>query len=134
MSGRALIIVVTGIIMITSVILYNIGASSTKITANFNNYFLRQTAQNTAETGANLALRQLGNSPAWRTGFPLLSIFGGKVSVRVYDTTFASITNAIAIRSIGIAEYNSTLERRDTATVYCYFPPPISPSSKLELT
>ena len=88
MSGRALIIVVTGIIITTSVILHNISASSTKISANFNNYYLRQTCQNIAQTGVNLSLRQLTADRTWRTGYSDLTLLGGNASVNVADATF----------------------------------------------
>src|SRR5690348_16741030 len=88
MSGRTLIIAVMGIILATSVILYNIGASSTKITQNFDNYFLRQNGQNAAQSGVNVAITQLGIDPTWRTGFTNLSMLGSTVTISLRDTTF----------------------------------------------
>ncbi|HJW28340.1 MAG TPA: hypothetical protein VJ508_03720 [Saprospiraceae bacterium] len=127
MSGRALIIVVTGIIITTSVILYNISASSTKIVDNLNNYYLRQSAQDIAQSGVNLVLRQLNNDRTWRAGYSLKGMLGGKVSVSVVDTTFAGINTAICIRSTGIEEYGTSLEKRAISTAYVYFPPVIVP-------
>jgi hypothetical protein len=122
MSGRAIIVVVTGIIIISSVIFYNIEAASTRITANFNEYYLRQSAQNIAQSGANLALRQLGNDRTWRTGFSNLSISSGKADVVLFDTVFLGISS-VAIRSTGTAEYGT----QAISTVYAYFPPGTMP-------
>ncbi len=127
MSGRALIIVVTGIIIITSVILYNISAASTKITANFNNYFLRQSAQNIAHSGANLCLRQVGNTRTYRTNGWAVDMLGGRAFMTIQDTNYGGYINAIVIRSVGTMQRNTTLERRDTTVAYCYFPPPAMP-------
>lgn len=128
MSGRALIIVVTGIIITTSILLYNISASSNNIVANFNSYFLRQSAQNMAQSGVNMALRKLTVDRTYRAGFPLTSLFGGKVRVDMWNTKFNGIDSAIAIRSIGYAEYNTTLQRVDTTIAYAFYPPIIVPT------
>ena len=106
MSGRAIIIVVIGIIVVSSIIFYNIEAASTRITANFQNYYLRQTAQNIAQSGVNLGLRQLANDNTWRTGFSSLSIFGGNVKVRAFDTTFTG-KSVVAISATGTIEGGS---------------------------
>jgi hypothetical protein len=127
-SGRALIIVVTGIIVITSVILYNIGASSTRITANFNDYFLRQTTQNIAQSGVNLCLRKLSNDPLWRTNSWTVDLFGGKAYMRVRDTSYGGITNAIAVRSIGVTQRSLSAQRMDTSIAYIFFPPSSFPT------
>ncbi len=127
MSGRAIIVVVTGIIIISSVIFYNIEAASTRITANFNDYYLRQSAQNIAQSGINLSLRQLANNRTWRTGFSNLNSLGGKVTVKLVDTVFAGVTNAISIQSVGFSEYGSKLETQAVSTVYAYFPPGLQP-------
>ena len=131
MSGRALIIVVTGIIITTSVILLNIGASSTRIVQNVNNYFLRQSAQNIAQSGVNVAMRQLGNNYAWRASSSpwVVKMLGGRASVRVFDTSYTGISSAICIRSTGIEEYNTSLEKRAVSTAYVYFPAPLVPST-----
>src|SRR5262245_53383964 len=109
MSGRALIIVVTGIIITSSIILYNIGASSNKIVQNLTNYYLRQSAQDVAQSAANLAIRRLGNDYAWRANPTpwTLNLLGGRASVLVFDTTYKGGT-ATCIRSTGIEEYNTS--------------------------
>ncbi|MDI6765583.1 MAG: hypothetical protein QME52_01975 [Bacteroidota bacterium] len=121
MPGRAIILVVAGVVIITGIILHRIEAASTNIAANFNNYFLQQTARNIAQSGVNLALRQLGYNRTWRAGFPQMSMLGGKVYVDVYDTMFAGIP-AIGIRSTGIVEHRSSIEKQATSTAFAYFP------------
>src|SRR5882762_8205668 len=104
MSGRALIIVVTGIIITTSIILYTIGASSTRIVRNVNQYYSRQSAQNIAQSGVNLAIRRLVNDYTWRAnGTPwTLNMMGGKASIRAFDGSYGVITNVVCIQSVGI--------------------------------
>ena len=74
MSGRAIILIVVGILITSAVILYNIEAASTSIVANFNNEYLSQTAQNIAQTGVNMGLRQLANDGSWRISMMRISI------------------------------------------------------------
>ncbi|MBI3765273.1 MAG: hypothetical protein HY277_02065, partial [Ignavibacteriales bacterium] len=122
MTGRAIILIVAGIIIISGVILYRIEASSTSIVANASGYFKMQSARNIAQSGVNLSLRQLGYNHAWRTGFSSLTMLGGTVSVRLFDTTFAGISTAIGVRSTGTVQDSSA-----TSTAFCYFPPGLLP-------
>ena len=110
MSGRALLIVVTGVIIISSVILHNVSASSTKITANFNDYFLRQSAQNIAQSGVNLGLRRLVNDSTWRNSTWPVNMLAGKVLIRAFDTTFAgkAVTGVSATGTIESRNASST--------------------------
>ena len=117
MSGRAIIIFIAGLIVISGVVFHNIEASSTLITQNFNKYYLRQTAQDIAQTGAAMALRQIGNDITWRTGFPLMNLASGKVQVTASDSTFFG-RKVIKIVSIGYSQYGTSLERRDTCITY----------------
>src|SRR5262245_4792630 len=119
MSGRTLIIAVMGIILATSVILYNIGASSTKITQNFDNYYLRQTGQNAAQSGVNVAITQLGIDPTWRAGFTNLSVMGSTVNITVKDANFTSGTPPVSspvvqITSIATTKVGTLSTRIDT--------------------
>jgi hypothetical protein len=126
MSGRAIIIVVTGIIIISSVIFYNIEAASTRITANFNDYFLRQSAQNVAQSGVNLALRQLGNDRTWRAGFTDLTMLNGVATVTAKDTMYHGVSSVV-ITSTGTVEAGTTNETQATTVAYTYFPPATKP-------
>lgn len=126
MTGRAIIFVVAGIVIITGIILHRIEGASTNIAANFNDYFMRQTARNIAQSGVNLALRKLGNDRTWRTGFPIMSMLSGKVYVNVFDTIFAGIPS-IGIRSTGIVEHGSSIEKQEVSTAFGYFPPVFVP-------
>ncbi len=103
MSGRALIIVVGGIIIIASVILYNISASGTRIAENFYTYYSRQSVENIAQSAVNLGLRKLSDSSAWRAGYSNVSALGGKFTVRVFDTTFAGMT-VVGVAGFGYAD------------------------------
>jgi hypothetical protein len=117
MSGRAIIIFIVGLIVISGVVFHNIEASSTLITENYNKYYVRQTSQDIAQTGAGMALREIGNDINWRTGFPLMKLLGGKVQVTVSDSTLFG-RKVIKIVSIGYQQYGTSLERRDTCITY----------------
>src|ERR1041385_4175624 len=95
MSGRAIILLVVGIIMISGTILYRIVAASSAIVANSAGYAKKQNARNIAQSGVNLALRQLETNSAWRTGFSSLSMLSGTATVTLFDTSFAGIAHAL---------------------------------------
>ena len=122
MSGRAIIIIVVGIIMISGTILYRIEAGSTAIVANSSGYHKNQSSRNIAQSGVNLSLRQLESDRTWRAGFSSLKILSGKVSVKIFDTTFVGISTVIGIRSTGTVQ-----EATATTTAFCYFPQPMIP-------
>src|SRR2546426_11764249 len=117
MSGRAIIIFIAGLIVISGVVFHNIEASSTLITQNYYKYYVRQESQDIAQTGAAMALRQIGSDINWRTGFPLMNLLSGKVQVTVSDSTFFG-RKVIKIVSVGYQQYGTTLERRDTCITY----------------
>src|ERR1041384_878897 len=122
MSGRAIILLVVGIIVVSGTILYRIEAASTAIVSNSVGYQKKQTARNIAQSGVNLALVQLGYDNTWRTGFSGLNTLGGQVSVTVFDTTYAGIKSAIGIRSTATLQESTV-----TSTAFTYFPPPLIP-------
>lgn len=126
MSGKAIIIVVSGVIIISATIMYNIEASSTRIVANYVDYYMRQSAQNVAHAGINLSMQKLRGDRTWRAGFSNLQTMGGSVSVRLSDVTYANF-NCVEVFSVGKMDYNSSQSRRDTAIAYVYFPPRMVP-------
>ncbi len=124
MSGRAIILIVVGIIIISTTILFRIEAASTKIVANSTGYYKRQLARNIAQSGVNLGLRQLGSNRSYRTTGWSVGMFGGTCTITVFDTTFAGIDSIVGIRGTGLAS--------DSTAVSCafgYFPPNIVPST-----
>lgn len=117
MNGKALIIFVAGFVMIGGVTFHRIAATSTDIVANFDQYYFRQTAQNVAQSGVNMGLRQLAVNKLWRTGFPLMNVFGGKVVVTATDFTWSG-RPVVKVMSVGIINYGNSMERRDTSIAY----------------
>jgi|ERR1041384_1779093 hypothetical protein len=117
MTGHAIIYTVIGVIIVSSVVMFNIESNSSRIAANFFAEYLNQGAQNIAQTGVNMGLRQLANNSAWRTGFALMDLLGGKVIVTAADTTYVG-QSAVMITSIGITNYSKSDEHRDTSIAY----------------
>src|ERR1041385_7846147 len=117
MTGHAIIYTVIGVILISSVVLLRIESNSTRIAENFFGEYLNQSAQNIAQSGVNMGLRQLAGNSSWRTGFPLMNLLGGKVIVAAADTTFQG-ASAVMVTSIGITNYGKSDEHRDTSVAY----------------
>ncbi|HYQ86365.1 MAG TPA: hypothetical protein VES59_03875 [Bacteroidota bacterium] len=127
MSGRAIIIIVVGIIVVSGIILYNIEAASVSITQNVNRFYSGREAQNIAQSGVNMALGQLSNDATWRTGFPSVNMLGGKASVSVYDSTWNG-RQVIKILSVGIMNIGTASQEKDTSIAYLpkgFYPPGI---------
>jgi len=120
MSGKAIIVLVTGVIIITATIMFNIEAASTRLVKNFSDYYMRQNTQNIAQSGVNLAMTELGKDRKWRAGYEDLKLADGVVDVKVYDTHFDSVP-VIAIRSIARTDYGNHQYRRDTSIAYLFW-------------
>jgi hypothetical protein len=123
MTGRAIIIVVVGIIIVAGITLFNVEAASTGIVSNVNMHFSKQVALNIAESGVNMAITKLGIDRTWRTGYTGLHLLNGVTTVTLYDTTFQGI-GCVGIRST--ATFN---KQTATANVFGYFPPKWKPIS-----
>jgi len=124
MSGRAIIFIVTGIIIISGVILYRIEAASTNIVTNSVGYYKRQTARDIAQSGVNMAIRQLGSDSSWRTTNWSITMLGGSAKIRVFDTaSFLGVSPAIGIQSIA-----TLIDTVQSSSAFCYFPVAIIPT------
>src|SRR6266850_8345608 len=117
MSGKAIIIIVVGIVVVSGIVLYNIEAGSIAITRNVDRFFSGRAAQNIAQSGVNMALRQLANDKDWRAGFPSIDMLGGKGFVEVSDSTWYG-KKVIKIVSIGILNQGQAFEVRDTSIAF----------------
>jgi hypothetical protein len=117
MGGKALLVMLAGVMMISVRIFLSITGATNDITANAEQAFLRQAAKNISQTGVNLGLRQLANTPSWRTGFPLMNMMLGKVLVTAKDTTYSG-KPVVMIKGVGFMEYGSSLEWRDISIAY----------------
>jgi hypothetical protein len=117
MGGRALIVSLLGLMVLSASIFYSITRSSESLMKNVDKYYLRQEAQNIAQSGANLALRQLSKDGSWRTGFPLMDALDGKLQVQVKDTTYNS-KYVVKITSTGIMYAGKPFEQRATSVAY----------------
>ncbi len=117
MGGRALIVTLLGIMLLSASVFYSITRSSADLMKNVDQYYSRQSAQNIAQSGANLAIQRLSTDQTWRQGYTLMSMFGGNVTVRLVDTTFKS-KQVVKIVSTGFCDYGKSSERRETSTAY----------------
>jgi len=120
MSGKAVILLVTGVIIISSMMMFNVEAASTRIVKNFGDYYMRQNTQNLAQSGVNLAITKLAADRKWRTGFSGLHLLDGVVDVGVTQTTFDGVP-VIAVASVGATDYGNRRLRRDTSVAYLFW-------------
>jgi hypothetical protein len=88
MGGRTLLILLSGVIVGSGMMFYNIAQRSTDTTANADASYSRVMAQNIAQSGANLALRKLADNLQWRDGFPHQDMFGGTLKVTCDETVY----------------------------------------------
>lgn len=117
MTGKGLIIVILGVIFISGNTFRNIFISSNYLTNTIVDSYQRQTVNNIAQGGVNMALRRLKDNPVWRAGFQLMPLMGGKVAVRVVDTTFKG-QNVVGIISVGYTDYGTSQAVSDTSVAY----------------
>ena len=117
MGGRALVVMITGIVVISATIFLNITARSTAISENADKNYYRIEARNIAQTGANLAMRQIEKDPAWTAGFNGVPMMDGVVSVTVANATYKGM-QVIQITSVGTMNPGGSSERNDTSIVY----------------
>jgi hypothetical protein len=108
MPGRAIIVVLLGVIIITGLILSGIFRFNNSMQKNMVTDYQRKAAYNIAQSGANLGLRQLKDNPSYRSsGYPLIDMMDGKVSIRIVDTLVDSLTY-VAVKSTGFINFGTS--------------------------
>jgi len=125
MGGRSILIILGGVILLSTIVFYNISRVSVDMSANADATYLRQTGRNIAQTGVNLAVRQLLLNRTWRGGFSNKTMMGGKVSVSLRDTTFDGIP-AVSVAAVSTVMTGTDYEvsTNSTAFVRKRFQPP----------
>jgi hypothetical protein len=105
MPGKAIIILLLGMIVIMGMVLGGILNTSNNISKNMVSDYQRKEAYNIAQSGANIGLRKLKNNPAYRnTSYSVFDMMYGKVNIRVIDTTMGA-SNVVAVKSTGFINY-----------------------------
>lgn len=100
MSGRALLILIAGIVTISSTIFLQITGASKNMSANTDRAYERHEALNVAQSAVNLAIRRLTDEPWWRSGIASMDLLGGTASIALVETTYGGV-NAIRISASG---------------------------------
>jgi hypothetical protein len=121
MPGKAIIILAIGLIVLIGFILAGIFTSSNSLSKNMVSDYQKKVAYNIAQSGANLGLRKLRDNPNFHDPGTLTDYMGGKVFIRVFDTTINSKTFP-AVSSTGYS-YDGT-----SYTSFA-FPPHLNPAS-----
>lgn len=117
MSGKAILILVLGISAVVSVTFINLTETSSQATNNMIRYYNQQNAHNIAQTGIQMALRELTDSNSWRSGYTNLSLFNGILNTTLVDTTFDSL-NVVMITSTAIVGPGTDQEASNTSIAY----------------
>lgn len=117
MSGKAILIVVLGIMSISYVSYETIMTHSNESSKTIGDYYFEQQAYNISQTGINMTLKKLDGQPDWRRGFYYKDLFKGLVNVQLKDTVFED-KKVVKINSTGIMGYNTRDEYRVTSIAY----------------
>src|SRR5258708_1341587 len=108
MVGRALILTVIGMFIISMMITRTISRSSNAQSDNVFRQYCRVTGRNLAQSGVNLALRTLASNPSIRTPATWV-LSDGKVSVNLLDSHYRGRA-AIQITSTASVPYQSSMD------------------------
>jgi hypothetical protein len=109
MPGKSIIILLIGMVLITGLILSGILRTSNNITKNMVTDYQRKATYNIAQSGANIGLNTLKFNSAYRnTGYSVSDMMGGKVNIRVIDTTMSDGTVVVAVKSTGFTNYGNS--------------------------
>lgn len=114
MSGKGMLILISGFTMLMMVVANNFNTVSGRVTENYVDYFNKTTSHNIAISGANIAANLLFLDSTWNTGITNKIYQGGKLNVTVQ--TIDPYKNIKKIISIGIF-------RLDTSKVEVTFAP-----------
>lgn len=117
MGGRALVVTLLGIMILSASVFYSITRSSEDLMRNVDQYFLRQSAQNIAQSGVNMALRRLSQDRTWRSGWSNVQTLGGMLTVQLKDTSFKS-RMVVKVTAIGVMDYGKSTEKRQSSVAY----------------
>jgi hypothetical protein len=117
MGGRALVIVVVGMMFNASIFMNRMNKATSETTLHTGRQFMLQQAQNLAHGGVNIALRRLMDDATWRSGFTNLNMIGGRVTVAVTDTVFDG-TSVVAVHGFGNAGELDGEEITATSTAF----------------
>lgn len=126
MSGRALIIVIAGFIVISVTTFRNITQSTTESSRYSVAFYNQQMALNISQSGINLCIRKLVKNPGWRTGYNNASLFGG-----IFSSTLDTMTldgNSV-IRVVSSGTYGNDASTSKTVISKAYYKVPVSAAS-----
>jgi hypothetical protein len=127
MPGKSIIILLLGMILITGFILSGMLRSSNNISKNMVADYQKKAAYNIAQSGANVGLRLLKNNSAYRAiSYSVSDMLGGKVNIRVIDSTLSNGTSVVTVKSTGYTNYGTANQISYTSIA---FPPNFIPSS-----
>jgi hypothetical protein len=114
MSGKAMLILISGFTMLFMVVANNFNTVSGRVTDNYVDYFNKTTSHNIAISGANMAANQLFLDSTWNAGYNNVPYQNGKLNVTV--ETIDAYKNIKRITSVGIFQ-------KDTSRVQVTFAP-----------
>jgi hypothetical protein len=107
MPGKSIIILLAGMVLITGFILVGILKTSNNISKNTVTDYQKKTTYNIAQSGANIGLNTLKFNSGYRnTSFTVVDMMGGKVNIRVIDSTLNGSSQAV-VKSTGFTNYGN---------------------------
>lgn len=111
MPGKALILLIVGVISLATVTYLNIFEAGDRLAQSAVTSYNSNQVKNIAEAAVQMAVRRVIVDTAWRTGYSNLNLMGGTVNLRLADTVFEA-QNVIKVEAFAIALPGSLSERR----------------------
>jgi hypothetical protein len=119
MSSRALLILVVGMIALSTGVFLQLTHTSNDLSANVNRAFVREETRNIAESGLGIGIRKLTDDATWRTEIPMMDLFEGKATIRFADTLFQD-GPAVKVECTGIMMDGTDDAHTEVAVAYVY--------------
>lgn len=110
MPGKALILLIVGIISLSTVTFLNIFQAGDRMAQSSVSSYNANQIKNIAEAAVQMAVRKLIVDTTWRAGYSNLKLMGGNVNLRLADTVFEG-KNVVKVEAFAKVFAGSESER-----------------------
>ncbi|GJQ32444.1 MAG: hypothetical protein HBSAPP04_12830 [Ignavibacteriaceae bacterium] len=117
MPGKALILLIVGVISLATVTFLNIFEAGDRLSQSSVESFNASQVKNIAEAAVQMAVRRVILDSTWRTGYTNLNLMGGTVNLRLADTVFDG-KNVVKVEAFAKVLPGSLAERTYMASCF----------------
>jgi hypothetical protein len=115
MNGRALVIIVAGIILVSGTAFMQMASKGNDMSKNVDLSYVRTAAKNIAESAASMGVRKINDDPTWRSSLGPIALLGGNGFASAKDTFYMG-KPAIQVMGLGsLATGNDVVEEHTFA-------------------